>query len=305
MLNHDSRGIEKKFILSIILTSLILVAEVIGGIWSGSLALLSDAGHVFSDIFALALSYLALRLANRPPDDRHSYGWHRAEVLSALVNGISLFIIALTIWVEAFKRWQNPVEIRSMEMLVIAVIGLAVNLFVALILGRHEHSMEGEVQKKPRNLNIHSAFLHVVGDLISSLGVIIAALLIRITSARWIDPLVSILIGIIILISAYRVTRKSLHILVEGVPEGLSTYEINASIRSIQSVLSVHDLHVWNICSDHVALSAHVVISEGSNTPDRQVMDEIKDVLQARYAISHTTIQFEKIPCGEGHGGCN
>lgn len=304
---HHNQGIQRKFVISIILTALILAAEIIGGIWSGSLALLSDAAHVFSDIFALALSYFALRLAERPPDDQHSYGWHRAEVLAALVNGVSLLVIAVGIWVEAFKRWQNPVDIRSVEMMIIAGVGLAVNVVVAVILGSHDHHHDGlDVHKeKPRNLNVQSAFLHVLGDLISSIGVIIAAVLIRITSAVWIDPLISVVIGIIILISAYRVTRKSLHILVEGVPEGMSIKKINKLMRSIPAVEAVHDLHVWNLSSENISLSAHVVLASGNTQPPEQVMREIKALLESELDIRHTTLQFENVPCGDGHGGCN
>lgn len=308
---EHNRGIQKRFIYSIILTALILVAEVIGGIWSGSLALLSDAAHVFSDIFALGLSFFALRLAMRPPDDKHSYGWHRAEVLAALVNGVSLLVISLGIWYEAFERWQNPVQIRSTEMMIIAIIGLAVNVAVAFILGGHDHDyghahsgVENQ-QKKPRNLNVQSAFLHVIGDLISSVGVIIAAVLIRFTGAYWIDPLVSVFIGAIILVSAYRVTRKSLHILVEGVPEGLSVKKINESIRTVPAVETVHDLHIWNLNSENIALSAHVVLSDHNARSDEEIMGEIKALLATKFGIQHTTLQFENIPCGEGHGGCN
>ncbi len=303
---QGNREIQNRFILSIILTSLILVAEIIGGIWSGSLALLSDAAHVFSDIFALALSYFALRLAARPPDDRHSYGWHRAEVIAAFVNGASLLVIAIGIWVEAVNRLQAPLEIKSGEMMVIAIIGLVVNIVVAVILGghNHKHDQPGEVHEK-RNLNVHSAYLHVLGDLISSIGVIVAALLIRLTSAYWIDPLISILIGAIILVSAYRLLRQSLHILIEGVPEGLSIRDVNQAISSITEVETVHDLHVWNLGSNQVALSAHVVLSEENFRQQPQVLERIKTMLSDKYGIRHTTLQFEQTHCGEGHGGCN
>ena len=298
---------QKRFILAITLTSLILVAEIIGGIWSGSLALLSDAAHVFSDIFALGLSYFALRLATRPPDDRHSYGWQRAEVIAAFINGASLLVIAIGIWVEAVKRWQSPVEIKSLEMMVIAIIGLIVNVVVAFILGGHDHEHHaGSTKRKTtRNLNVHSAFLHVIGDLISSIGVIIAALLIRLTSAQWLDPLISIIIGGIILVSAYRVLRRSLHILVEGVPEGLSVGEIKQSISSLEEVEAVHDLHVWNLGAENIALSAHVVLSSKLFDQQLQVMEHIKHLLVNEYGITHTTLQFEKSPCSADHGGCN
>ena len=310
MLTTDTSNTQKRFILSIALTSLILVAEVIGGIWSGSLALLSDAAHVFSDIFALGLSYFALRLASRPPDDRHSYGWHRAEVIAALVNGASLLVIAIGIWVEAIERWRSPVEIKSLEMMIIAAIGLAVNIIVALILGGHAHDHDhahdhANPKKAERNLNVHSAYLHVLGDLISSVGVIIAALLIRLTGARWIDPFISILIGVIILVSAYRVLRRSLHILNEGVPDGLSIREINRSITSLPEIEAVHDLHVWNLGAEQVALSAHILLLPGGLAQPALVMERVKTMLAAEFGIEHTTLQFEETHCGEGHGGCN
>lgn len=308
---HEKPGVEKRFIASMILTGLILAAEIFGGLLSGSLALLSDAAHVFSDIFALGLSYMALRLSARPPDDRHSFGWHRLEIIAAFINGASLLVIAFGIWIEAFKRWQNPLEIRSTEMMVIAIIGLLVNIVVAFILGGHDQEKghthdhaEGKT-RKARNLNIQSAFLHVIGDLISSVGVILAAILIRFTSATWIDPLASILIGIIIFVSAYRVLRASLHILIEGVPEGLSISRIKDAMLEIKTVSTVHDLHVWNLCSDHIALSAHILLMENIDEPQSQVLEEINHLLKTEFDIQHTTLQLENNPCAEVDGGCN
>ncbi len=315
MLTNENRSTQKRFIYSIILTSLILVAEIIGGLVSGSLALLSDAAHVFMDIFALALSFVALRLAIRPPDDQHSFGWHRLEVVAALINGASLFIISIGIWIEAVKRFQNPVAVHSTEMLIIAVIGLVVNVVVAFILGGHDHQHDhGQghdhdhshaTENKKRNLNVQSAFLHVLGDAISSVGVIVAAIIIHFTRIEWIDPLISILIGVIIFISAFRVLKSALHILIEGVPEGLSIKEINARMSSIESVKTVHDLHVWNLGSDQVSLSAHVVLEETHENQQPVVMEQLKNLLDEEFHIQHTTIQFEKKPCCDGHGGCN
>lgn len=309
MLTTERGSIQKRFIYSIVLTSLILVAEVIGGLLSGSLALLSDAAHVFMDIFALVLSFVALKLALRPPDDRHSFGWYRLEVVAALINGASLFVISIGIWIEAVKRFQSPVEVKSTEMLIIAVIGLVVNIVVAFILGGHDHSHdhghEHEKTTKKRNLNVQSAFLHVLGDAISSIGVIIAAIIIRFTAIEWIDPLISIMIGVIIFVSAFRVLRSALHILLEGVPEGLSIKEINARMSTIEAVKKVHDLHVWNLGSDQVSLSAHVVLEEAHENRQTAVMEELKTLLDDEFHIQHTTIQFENKPCGDGHGGCN
>lgn len=297
---HSKPGVERRFVLSIGLTLAILAIELVGGLWTGSLALLSDAAHIFMDVFALVLSYGALRLSALPADDRHTYGWHRLEVLAALINGATLLVIALGIWREAYLRWQTPQPIRSVEMLVIAVLGLVVNLLVAFVLhghtGTHEDGHEHPVDE---DLNLHSAFLHVVGDAISSVGVIIAAAIIWATGWQWVDPLTSILIGGIILFSGYRVLRASLHILVEGVPNSLSLDQVETSMKAIPEVGGIHDLHVWNICSGHVALSAHVVLKpEGWHKP-AGVMTALKETLSSRFGIDHTTIQFEEMGCSE------
>ena len=314
MLAHENSGVQRRFIWSMVFTALILVAEVIGGLISGSLALLSDAAHVFMDLFALGLSLLALRLSSLPADDQHSFGWHRLEVFAALINGITLLVIAIGIWVEAVERWSHPVAIRSMEMLIIAVIGLVVNVVVALTLGGHEHEhIHAHANEEPapkqlsvrKDINLNSAFLHVVGDAVSSVGVILAALLIQFTKILWIDPLISILIGCIILVSSYRVLRGALHILVEGVPEGLSIHKIHDSLAALPAVSEVHDLHVWSICSGTVALSAHIVLNETKEAQQGHAMQEIKDLLLDQYQIGHTTIQFEESRCLNGQGGCN
>jgi cobalt-zinc-cadmium efflux system protein len=292
-----------------VFTGLILVVEVIGGLVSGSLALLSDAAHVFMDLFALGLSLLALRLSALPPDDHHSFGWHRLEVFAALLNGITLLVIAVGIWVEAIERWSHPVAIQSLEMLIIAVVGLVVNVVVAFTLGghthQHTHGPSTSQNMVRKDLNLNSAFLHVVGDAISSVGVILAALLIQFTGIVWFDPLISILIGCVILVSAYRILRSSLHILAEGVPEGLSIHQIQQSLNAIPEVEGVHDLHVWSICSGTVALSAHIVLAAAAEIQPDQTMGHVKKMLSDEYSIEHTTIQFEDCPCMNGQGGCN
>ncbi len=296
---HENKNVEKRFILSIGLTFGVLVAEIAGGLWTGSLALLSDSAHVFMDIFALGLSYIALRLSAMPADDRHTYGYHRLEVLAALANGLTLTVISIGILLESYQRWMNPVEVKSLEMLVIAVIGLIVNLGVAVVLrgGGHDHGGE---EHEHHDLNVESAFLHVVGDAVSSAGVIVAALILWQTGWQWVDPLVSVLIGVLILFSSGRVLRRSLHILVEGTPEGISVAKVGQALKALPGVVEVHDLHVWNICSGRVALSAHVVVTEDSSRNTQTTLSEVNRILSADYGIEHSTVQFECIACGQG-----
>ena len=297
---HPNKSIENSFILSMILTAVILIAEIVGGYWTGSLALLSDAAHVFSDILALGLSYLALRLSALPPNNRHSYGYHRMEVLAALVNGVSLVIIAIEIFSESWQRWQNPQAIKSMETMAIASIGLVVNLIITFVLGRHSHEHEeGKDENEREDLNIHSAFLHVLGDVVATLGVIVAAGVIWLTGWQWVDPLMSVFIGILILVSSWRVLKSSLHILVEGFPEELSMEKIDQSMAGVAGVLNVHDLHVWSLCSGNIALSAHVVTMNQTLSDGNRIMAELKSRL-SRLGVEHTTIQFECEACGQG-----
>ncbi len=288
---HELQG-GKQLKLSLALTGIILLAEVIGGWLSGSLALLSDAAHVFLDMFALALSYAALRIAALPPDDRHTYGFQRAKVLAALINGATLLAVAFEIFREAWHRVQHPGPIEAGPMLVIAVIGLLVNIGVALLLRGHAHD----------DLNTRSAFLHVLGDTLASVGVILAGVVLLFTDWTWIDPLVSVLIGLIVLLGAGRVLRESLHILVEGVPEGLVLDEVRRTLRDLPGVQDVHDLHVWSVTPGYPALSAHLVLSDRALSETEAIMAQLKARLEEQFHIHHTTIQFECHNCGQGAG---
>ncbi len=303
MPQHQNQTIEKRFLISLILTALILVAEVIGGLWTGSLALLSDAAHVFLDIFALGLSYIALRLSALPADDRHTYGFHRFEVIAALANGVTLAGVAIGIFIEAYRRLQSPEPVKSVELLVIATVGLIVNLIVAFVLGGHDHEHE-DGEHATEDLNVKSAFLHVLGDAVSSVGVIVAALIIWRTGWTLADPLMSVIIGLIIIASSWRVTKSSLHILVEGVPEGFHLADVAQTMGSVPGVTDVHDLHVWSLCSGHTALSAHVVVADQSLGQAQVVMDELKRRLRSGFGVEHTTIQFECAGCGQGRVVC-
>jgi cobalt-zinc-cadmium efflux system protein len=290
----DSGG--GKLGLSILITSLTLVAEVVGGILTGSLALLSDAAHVFLDIFALALSWGAIRLAMRSPSDRHTYGFHRMKVIAAFINGATLVLVAIGIFREAAIRFANPVSVIAGPMLIVAVIGLAANLLVALVLGHHDHD----------DLNTRAAFLHVLGDALSSVGVIVAGVVILFTGMTWVDALASGLIGCIILAGAFRVLGEAIHILNEGAPEGASMSEVTLAMSSVEGVLAVHDLHTWTVGPDYRVLTAHAVVADRMLCETERIMRELKQVLSHRFGLEHTTIQFECADCGQcsENSGC-
>jgi len=289
--NHAGHGgIERRFLLSLALTGLIFAAELVGGLLTRSLALLSDAAHVFLDVFALALSYVAIRLTTLPPNDRHTYGYHRLRVLAALVNGATLLVVAFEIFREAIKRFSDPEPILAGPMLVVAVIGLVVNLVVAFVLRGHDHE----------DLNVRSAFLHVLGDALASVGVIIAGVVIILTGWTLVDPVISIVIGVIILLGSGNVLRRSVHILVEGVPRGLTATEVAESMSGVSGVSEVHDLHVWTVSPEYIALSAHVVLDDQSLSEAQGILEDLETTLSEQFGIDHTTIQVECQSCAEG-----
>jgi cobalt-zinc-cadmium efflux system protein len=300
VLNHEDRGLEGRFLWAVSLTALVLVGEVAGGLWTHSLALLSDAAHVLMDVVALGLSYVALRMAAREPSDRHSYGLHRAEVLAAVINGGTLFVIAAGIFVEAVRRLQEPEPVKSLEMLLIAAAGLAVNLVVMLVLrGRdHDHGHDRE------DLNLRSAWLHVLGDTLSSVGVIIAGLLMWWKGWTLLDPLMSIAIGGVLFFGSGRLLKSGIHILMEGVPEGLHLSEIAQAMAAVPGVREIHDLHVWSLCPGAIALSAHVTVDGATWSDTSGTQAALKTVLRDRFRIEHTTIQLECERCAQGVVTC-
>lgn len=283
-------NISKRLIFAIILTAITLVAEIIGGIWSNSLALLSDAGHVFLDLFALVLSLAAIKLAAQPPGEHHSYGWHRAEVLASLINGLTVFMMAIGILYEGSKRLIAPEAVQTTPMLVIAVLGLIANLLAAK--GLHGHSHD--------DLNIKSAFLHVLGDAAASVGVIVGAILMSYTGWYQADPIISIAIGLLILVGAGRVLREAVHILMEGVPRGMSVDQVAVCIRSIEGVADVHHLNIWSVCSHIFALSAHVEILPEIEGEREGLLHRIEHELAHKFHITHTTIQLDCSTCSGG-----
>jgi cobalt-zinc-cadmium efflux system protein len=287
----ESRG---KLKLAIVLTSTIIIAEVIGSIISNSLALLTDAAHVFMDVLALGLSFSAITIACRPLDEKATFGYHRAEIFAALINGLLLVIVVIFILQEAANRLISPPEIKTMEMMGIATIGLVVNLFVTFTLRGHH------------DLNIRGAYLHVLGDTLSSFAVIMGGIVIILTGNHIVDPILSIIIAIIIIYSSLRLLKESADILMERVPKHVDIEKLQEDMLKLEGVKSIHDLHVWSICSNVHALSAHVVVDSMSVKDTEKITSELKRRLQEGYGISHTTIQFECNECGvEGFGNSN
>ena len=306
VLNHEDSRLEGRFLWALALTVLVLAGEVAGGLWTHSLALLSDAAHVLMDVVALGLSYVAVRMAAQEPSDTHSYGLHRAEVLAAVINGGTLFVIAAGIFWEAGHRLRAPEPVKSIEMLVIAAAGLAVNLVVLLVLRGHDHGHghEEEHGHDRDDLNVRSAWLHVLGDTLSSVGVIIAGLLIWWTGWTILDPLMSIAIGGVLFFGSGRLLKSGIHILMEGVPEGLHLPEVGQAMAAVSGVREVHDLHVWSLCPGAVALSAHVTVDDATWSDTSGIQAALKAVLRDRFRIEHTTIQVECTQCPQGAVVC-
>ncbi len=278
-----------------LVTGVILAAEVVGGILTNSLALLSDAGHMLTDLLALGLSYFAISIARRPPTDEKTYGFHRMEILAALANGATLVVICVLIFYEAYQRISNPPEVKTTGMLIIAVIGLVANLISAVLLSGHGGS-----------LNVRGAFLHVVGDALSSVGIIIGGVVIVFTGWFWVDPLISAGIGIIIVFGAYHLVRESIDILLEATPGHIVLEDVRGALQSIPGVLDVHDLHVWCLTPQICSLSTHLVITDVMTSRSDQTLRQINGLLADRFQIEHTTIQFECDHCegGDSSGCC-
>ena len=267
--------------LALAISSIYFFAELIGGFLTNSLALLSDAGHMLSDIAALALSLFAFRMAKRPATVISTYGYHRAEILAALFNGLTLWLIVGVIFTAAYNRFLNPPAVESYGMLIVASLGLLVNVVAGAVLyGSHHH-----------NLNLRGAFLHIVSDALGSVGAIVASLIMLFTGWYVADPLISILIGLLILHSSWNLVKESLIVLMQAVPKGIRLEDVQQALEGVEGVSKVHDLHVWAVTSDIFTLSAHAVIENGGDF--HQVLNDIEETLKERFNIEHTTIQLE------------
>jgi len=275
--------------LAFLLTLVVLVVEATAGLVANSLALLSDAGHILTDAFALGLAWFAVEQAGRPSDSRRTYGYHRVGILAALVNGATLLLVVAAIAFEAVRRLRHPEPIQGGLVIAAALIALAVNAFIALNL-RHAGP----------DLNVRAALLHVVGDVAASIGVAISGGVVLLTGWLPVDPLLSLAIAALIAFGAWSVVRATVHILLEGTPRGIDLEAVRREIEQFEGVQSVHDLHVWSLSSDSSVLSCHVVVTDELMSDAEHRMRALEVQLCQRFGIAHTTIQLESChPCAE------
>ncbi len=273
--------------LALAIVVVIMVAEVIGGILSNSLALLGDAGHMLVDALALGLALFAMTIARRPATSSKTYGYHRAEIMAALANGTTLVVLSLWIFYEAYQRFLAPPLVQAPLMLLVATIGLIANLIGILLLRRASRS----------SLNIKAAYWHIVGDTISSVGVIAAGAVIVVTGWRLADPIIAVFIGCIILWGAVRLVRESADILLEAVPKDIQVGQVIEAIKNVSGVDEVHDIHIWTITSDIHALSAHLLIEDQMVSRSAEIVETVNQDLAQHFDITHTTLQLECEKC--------
>ena len=291
---HAGAGGRRGLLFALCITLFMMIAEIVGGVLSNSLALLSDAGHMFTDTLALALSFFAMKFAGMPATEKKTFGFYRLEILAALLNGITLVLISLYIMYEAYQRILNPQPVAGTLMLIVAVIGLIVNILGALFLMKHHET----------NLNIRGAFLHIIGDAISSVGVIIGGIVILYTGWYLIDPILSILIALGIIAGAVGLVSESVSILLESAPSHINIAAVAGEIAKIDGVREAYHVHVWSITSGVYALSAHVIIDDRPVSGSRVLLDAITQRLTERFKIMHSTIQLECERCDES-GSCS
>jgi cobalt-zinc-cadmium efflux system protein len=284
-----TEGNVKRLQIALLLTGTFMIVEVIGGILSGSLALLADAGHMLTDTMALALAALAFRVSSRPADSKRSYGYQRFQILAAFINGLTLLVVVGWILFEAVRRLMSPPEVMGPMMLAVASAGLLVNIFAFIVL----HGGDKE------NMNIQGATLHVAGDLLGSVAAIVAAIVIIYTAWMPIDPILSILVALLILRSAWHLLKRSAHILLEGAPEWLDQDRMQKRlIERIPAVNSIHHVHVWGLTPQHLMLTMHVALKDNPPEPTA-VVRRVKNVLREDFGISHSTIEVETDDCAD------
>lgn len=290
-MEHDHKGFhtqlkERRILLiSVLLNGIVMIIEVIGGVLSNSLALISDAGHMLTHLLALLISYLALVFSTRPPTHRRTFGFYRLEILAALLNGMLLLLVTGWILYESYNRFYQPQPVASREMFFIALLGLMTNLLTAYILS-------GGVK---RSMNIRSAFLHLLGDTLSSVGVVMGAVLISFTGWWVVDPIISALLSLFILYWAFRLILDSVDVLLEATPREIDPAKVADAVKILDQVEDVHDLHVWTLTSGMYALSAHIAVREMPLGETSPLLRRINFLLCQQFRIGHSAIQFEII----------
>ena len=284
----DARN-TRVLLISLALTLAFVVLEVIAGLRAHSLALLSDAGHNFTDAFALLLAAFAIYLHARPGDHERTFGYQRSGVLAAFVNALTLVVLAIVLFYESYDRLLHPQAVSTNAMMLVAAVAMVLNLGIALSLGGHAGHTH--------DLNVRAAWIHMMGDAASSAAIIAGAWLIRYTGWQAIDPILSVLIGIAIVWSGWGIIRESLNILLEGLPKGLDLKEVTGALAVVPGVIDVHDLHIWSLGSDSRALSCHVLIEDMPPSASDSILRSLNRILCDRFAILHTTIQFEHVKC--------
>ena len=282
--HHHSRQ-ERSLKGALLLTLVFFLVELFGGLFTQSLALISDAAHMFTDVTALAISYASIKIGQKKADHLRTFGYYRFEILAAAFNAGLLFIVAFYIAFEAYLRISTPKDIQSMTMLIIAVVGLLVNLFSMRLLHQEQHS----------SINLKSAYLEVWSDALGSIGVILGALLIQQWGWYWVDSVIAIAIGLWILPRTWVLLKTSIHILLEGVPEKIDIYQLQQAFLKVDGVVGVHELHVWALNHNKISLTAHIVTDEAYHT--EQMIMRLNDMLFKEYGILHTTLQLEYQPC--------
>ena len=273
--------------LSLGLTLIFVFIEAIAGIIGNSLALLTDAAHNLTDVIALALSWYAIRLTSQPANSRKTYGYHRAGILVALINSTTLVVISLGIFYEAWRRFTDPPEVQSGILITVGLIAVTINLITALLVRKgSEH-----------DLNIRSTFLHLMGDVFSTVGAVIAGVIIYFTNANWLDPLVSVLIGFLILYNAWGILRDTMDILLEATPRDIDTGKLVQDVMQVKGVLGVHDLHVWSLTQNLRTMSAHILTDDLHISAGAEIQRGINEIVYHGYNISHATLQLECVDC--------
>lgn len=282
-------GHERSLWIALALTTTFMVAEVIGGLVTGSLALISDAAHMFTDTMALAISLAAIQIGKRAVDTKRTFGYHRFEILAAAFNALLLFGVAIYILYEAWRRMREPQTVDSIPMLIIAALGLVVNLVSMRLLS----------SGKDRSLNVKGAYLEVWSDMLGSVGVIVGAVVIWLTGWTWVDSVIAVAIGFWVLPRTWVLLRDSMNILLEGAPDDVDVGEVDRALCALPGVDSIHELHVWAISSGKASLSVHMVSASGDVD---NLLAEAARILAERFDIHHSTIQFERVPCGQASG---